>query len=75
MSEAGPTLWRVLQALQVAAAVDAALSHGSRRTAAAAEPGGRTALTAIIDGYLSQLHRDKPESGCAVAGCMTRPQA
>ena len=72
MSEAGPTRWRVLQALQVAddliaAAVDAALSHGSTNSR-----GGRAwrphRLTAIIDGYLSQLHRDEPESGCAVAG-------
>jgi TetR/AcrR family transcriptional regulator, transcriptional repressor for nem operon len=51
----------------IAEAVEAALAHGSRRTDAAAELGGIPALTAIIDGYLSQLHRDKPESGCAVA--------
>ena len=51
----------------VAEAVDAALADGSRRTAAAADVGGLPALTAIIDGYLSQLHRDKPETGCAVA--------
>jgi TetR/AcrR family transcriptional regulator, transcriptional repressor for nem operon len=51
----------------IAEAVEAALAHGSRRTDAAAELGGILALTAIIDGYLSQLHRDKPESGCAVA--------
>jgi TetR/AcrR family transcriptional repressor of nem operon len=51
----------------VAEAVDAALAHGSRRTDAAASIGGVPALTAIIDGYLSQLHRDKPEAGCAVA--------
>ena len=51
----------------VAEAVDAALAHGSRRTDAAARIGGIPALTAIIDGYLSQLHRDQPETGCAVA--------
>jgi TetR/AcrR family transcriptional regulator, transcriptional repressor for nem operon len=51
----------------VAEAIDAALAHGSRRTNAAAAIGGIPALTAIIDGYLSQLHRDKPETGCAVA--------
>lgn len=51
----------------VAEAVDAALAHGSRRTDAAARIGGIPALTAIIDGYLSQSHRDQPETGCAVA--------
>ena len=51
----------------VAEALDAALAHGSRRIDAAAKDGGISALTSIIDGYLSQLHRDKPETGCAVA--------
>lgn len=51
----------------VVEAVGAALADGSRRTDAAAALGGIPALTAIIDGYLSQLHRDKPETGCAVA--------
>jgi TetR/AcrR family transcriptional repressor of nem operon len=55
----------------VAAAVAAALDHGSRRMNAAAELGGQAALTAIIDGYLSALHRDKPETGCAVAALPT----
>jgi TetR/AcrR family transcriptional regulator, transcriptional repressor for nem operon len=55
----------------VAEAVDAALAHGSRRTDEAARIGGVAALTAIIDGYLSQLHRDKPETGCAVAALPT----
>jgi TetR/AcrR family transcriptional regulator, transcriptional repressor for nem operon len=72
MSEAGLThggFYRHFKSRDdlIATAVDAALSDGSRRTAAAAELGGHAALTAIIDGYLSQLHRDKPESGCAVA--------
>ena len=55
----------------VAAAVTAALDHGSRRMNAAAELGGQAALMAIIDGYLSALHRDKPETGCAVAALPT----
>ena len=55
----------------LAAAVAAALDHGSKRMDAAAELGGPAALTAIIDGYLSALHRDKPETGCAVAALPT----
>jgi len=51
----------------VAEAVESALAHGSKRTNAAAEAGGTAALAAIIDGYLSRLHRDEPETGCAVA--------
>ena len=51
----------------VAEAVEAALAHGSRRSEAAAHLGGPEALAMIIDGYLSPLHRDKPETGCAVA--------
>jgi TetR/AcrR family transcriptional regulator, transcriptional repressor for nem operon len=51
----------------VEAAVQAALDHGSRRTRDAAAMTGGSALEAIIDGYLSALHRDKPETGCAVA--------
>jgi TetR/AcrR family transcriptional regulator, transcriptional repressor for nem operon len=51
----------------VAEAVDTALAHGSERVQAAAKLGGPAALAAIIDGYLSPLHRDKPETGCAVA--------
>jgi TetR/AcrR family transcriptional repressor of nem operon len=48
-------------------AVEAALAHGSRRAEAAARLGGTEALATIIDVYLSPLHRDKPETGCAVA--------
>jgi TetR/AcrR family transcriptional repressor of nem operon len=55
----------------IAEAVDAALSHGSQRVQAAAARGGNDALAAIIDGYLSPLHRDKPETGCAVAALPT----
>jgi TetR/AcrR family transcriptional repressor of nem operon len=52
----------------VAEAVEAALAHGSRRAEAAARlGGGPEALATIIDVYLSPLHRDKPETGCAVA--------
>ena len=51
----------------VAEAVEAALTHGSKRAEAAARQGGPEALAATIDGYLSPLHRDKPETGCAVA--------
>jgi len=55
----------------VAEAVESALAHGSNRTNAAAETGGSDALAAIIDSYLSRLHRDKPETGCAVAALPT----
>jgi len=50
----------------IAEAVDAALTDGSRRTEGAAAIGGLPALRTIIDGYLSQLHRDAAEKGCAV---------
>jgi TetR/AcrR family transcriptional regulator, transcriptional repressor for nem operon len=55
----------------VAEAIDAALAQGSERVQAAAKLGAPAALTAIIDGYLSRLHRDKPETGCAVAALPT----
>ena len=55
----------------VAEAVTAALDHGSRRVSAAAELESPDALTTLIDGYLSALHRDKPETGCAVAALPT----
>ena len=55
----------------MAEAVESALAHGSKRTNAAAETVGSAALRAIIDGYLSRLHRDKPETGCAVAALPT----
>jgi TetR/AcrR family transcriptional repressor of nem operon len=64
----------------VAEAIDTALAHGSERIEAAAKLGGPEALAAIIDGYLSPLHRDKPETGCAVAAlpvdiAHTKPRA
>ncbi len=55
----------------VAEAIDTALAQGSERIQAAAKLGGREALAPIIDGYLSRLHRDKPETGCAVAALPT----
>ena len=72
MSEAGLThggFYRHFRSRDelVEEAVDAALAHGARRAEAASNIGGTPAITAIIDGYLSPLHRDKPETGCAVA--------
>jgi TetR/AcrR family transcriptional regulator, transcriptional repressor for nem operon len=55
----------------VAEAIEAALANGSARVREAAGLGGSDALAAIIDGYLSRLHRDKPETGCAVAALPT----
>ena len=52
----------------VAEAVECALAQGSERAMSAAARGGKRAFTAIVDGYLSLVHRDRPESGCAVAG-------
>jgi TetR/AcrR family transcriptional repressor of nem operon len=54
-----------------AEAIDAALAQGSERIEAAAKLGGPEGLAAIIDGYLSRLHRDKPETGCAVGALPT----
>lgn len=51
----------------VAEAVSEALAQGSRRVQASAQLSRPAALAAIVDGYLSRLHRDKPETGCAVA--------
>ncbi|NLS21150.1 TetR/AcrR family transcriptional regulator [Rhizobium sp. P40RR-XXII] len=52
----------------VAAAVERALAQGSARTVAAVDQGGKRALEAIVDDYLSPAHRAHPEAGCAVAG-------
>jgi TetR/AcrR family transcriptional repressor of nem operon len=51
----------------MAEAVADALEQGAKRFTTSAAPGGQAALSAIIDGYLSRFHRDKPETGCAVA--------
>ena len=48
-----------------------ALAQGSARFEASATSGGQAAIATIIDGYLSRLHRDKPETGCAVAAVPT----
>jgi TetR/AcrR family transcriptional repressor of nem operon len=55
----------------VAEAVVEALVQGSQRVQASASLSGPAALAAIVDGYLSRLHRDKPETGCAVAALPT----
>jgi TetR/AcrR family transcriptional regulator, transcriptional repressor for nem operon len=55
----------------VAEAIAEALAQGSRRLPASTELGRQAALAAIVDGYLSRLHRDKPETGCAVAALAT----
>ena len=55
----------------VAEAIAEALAQGSQRVQASAKLGGPSALAAIVDGYLSRLHRDKPETGCAVAALPT----
>jgi TetR/AcrR family transcriptional regulator, transcriptional repressor for nem operon len=55
----------------VAEAIAEALAQGSQRVGASTELGRPAALAAIIDGYLSRLHRDKPETGCAVAALPT----
>jgi len=52
----------------VGAAVERALAQGSARTVATSGQGGRRALEAIVDDYLSPAHRAHPEVGCAVAG-------
>lgn len=55
----------------VAEAIAEALAQGSKRLGASTELGRPAALVAIVDGYLSRLHRDKPETGCAVAALPT----
>lgn len=52
----------------VAEAVDCALAQGSDQALAVTRVGGRRALHAFIDAYLSPAHRDGVETGCAVAG-------
>jgi TetR/AcrR family transcriptional repressor of nem operon len=55
----------------VAEAIVEALAQGSQRVQASASLSGPAALAAIVDGYLTRLHRDKPETGCAVAALPT----
>ena len=52
----------------VAEAAQLALRQGSEPTMAAGRLGGCRGYTALVDGYLSERHRDHPESGCGVAG-------
>ena len=52
----------------VAEAAQLALRQGSEPTMAAGRLGGRRGYIALVDGYLSERHRDHPESGCGVAG-------
>jgi TetR/AcrR family transcriptional repressor of nem operon len=58
----------------VTEAVALALEDGSKVAESAAQTGGEQALLAIINGYLSEVHRDHPESGCAVAALPTEIQ-
>ncbi len=55
----------------VSEAIAEALAQGSQRVRASTDAGRPAALAAIVDGYLSRFHRDKPESGCAVAALPT----
>lgn len=50
----------------VAEAVECGLAQGSEHALALARRGGMPALNAFIDAYLSESHRDSPETGCAV---------
>ena len=64
-----------------AEAVRASLENGVahwRRRAARARGEGRDALRAVIEGYLTERHRDAPEAGCALAALgpeMSRAEA
>lgn len=54
----------------VAEAVQGSLLAGAghwRRRAARARAAGGDPLSAVIDGYLTERHRDAPEAGCALA--------
>ncbi len=55
----------------VAEAIAEALAQGSQRVRSSTDADQPAALAAIVDGYLSRLHRDKPETGCAVAALPT----
>jgi TetR/AcrR family transcriptional repressor of nem operon len=50
-----------------ATACDNALMKSRERWAAIAEAGGGEALEKMVRSYLSEAHRDKPGSGCALA--------
>jgi TetR/AcrR family transcriptional repressor of nem operon len=50
-----------------ATACDSALARSRKRWAAIAEADGGEALEKMVRSYLSEAHRDKPGSGCALA--------
>jgi TetR/AcrR family transcriptional repressor of nem operon len=50
-----------------ATACDSALARSRERWAAIAEADGGEALEKMVRSYLSEAHRDKPGSGCALA--------
>lgn len=52
----------------VAEAVRRALVQGSAWTTGADRLRGQQGFAKLVDGYLSEWHRDHPESGCGVAG-------
>jgi TetR/AcrR family transcriptional repressor of nem operon len=55
-----------LAAEAVRASLEASVAHWRRR-AARARAAGADPLAAVIDGYLTERHRDTPEGGCALA--------
>ena len=52
----------------VAEAAHRALVQGSAWTIGADQLRGPRGFTKLVDGYLSEWHRDHPESGCGIAG-------
>jgi TetR/AcrR family transcriptional repressor of nem operon len=52
----------------VAEAARRALVQGSAWTIGADQLRGPRGFTNLVDGYLSEWHRDHPESGCGIAG-------
>ena len=50
-----------------ATACDSALVKSRKKWAAIAEAGGEEALSKMVRSYLSEAHRDRPGSGCALA--------
>jgi len=55
----------------VAEAVQRALVQGSAWTIGADQLRGPRGFTKLVDGYLSEWHRDHPEAGCGIAGIAT----
>jgi TetR/AcrR family transcriptional repressor of nem operon len=50
-----------------AKACERALAHSREKWAQLAEAAGEDALTALVENYLSEAHRDRPGSGCLFA--------